>query len=200
LIAIIIIFMINHPTINRRADYGYSLKKRRFIKYFHLVFTLGVFGTFVNFGVLVVAFHFLNKLWLSLRLPVNSNLENAGLVRDDVLLLCSVLSSADEVAALALIKQEDYPKLSAVLFGEGVLNDAVSILLFRSILAGAVTAKAGVWAGLGLLGTALYLLFCSTLVGMAVSLAIARFLRVNTGLLQHPTRQTIIIMMGSYVR
>lgn len=81
-----------------------------------------------------------------------------------------------------------------------MLNDAVSILLFRTILTGAVTGRSGVWAGLGLLGMALYLLVCSTLVGLAVSLAIARFLKVNTGLLQHPTRQTIIIMLGSYVR
>jgi NhaP-type Na+/H+ or K+/H+ antiporter len=159
-----------------------------------------VLGTFVTFGVLVLAFVLLNHLWLLLRLPVNSNLEAAGFTRDEVLLLCSVLSSADEVAALALIKQDQYPKLSAVLFGEGVLNDAVSILLFRSILAGAVTAKTGVWAGLGLLGTAMNLLLCSTLVGLAVSLAIARFLKVNTSMLEHPTRQTIIIMLGSYVR
>ena len=37
--------------------------------------------------------------------------------------------------ALAIIKQEAYPKLSGVLFGEGVLNDAVSILLFRTVAA-----------------------------------------------------------------
>lgn len=67
--------------------------------------------------VLVLAFVLLNRLWLLLRLPVNGNLETTGLLRDEVLLLCSVLSSADEVAALALIKQEQYPKLSAVLFG-----------------------------------------------------------------------------------
>ena len=83
-------------------------------------------GTILHFAVLVAAFFGLNRLWLFLRLPVNSNLAAEGLLRDEVLLLCSVLSSADEVAALALIKQEEYPKLSAVLFGEGVLNDAVS--------------------------------------------------------------------------
>ena len=29
--------------------------------------------------------------------------------------------------------QAEYPKLSAVLFGEGVLNDAMSILLFQTV-------------------------------------------------------------------
>lgn len=235
-----------HPT-----DQGFSLKKRRFFKHIHYILTLGVLGTILHFAVLVAAFFGLNRLWLFLRLPVNSNLAAEGLLRDEVLLLCSVLSSADEVAALALIKQEEYPKLSAVLFGEGVLNDAVSlrpivpelkwwkggkgawrlafsataddgsphsirsphdaihihahptqvsILLFRTILTGAVTGRTGVWAGLGLLGKALQLLVCSTLIGLAVSLAISRFLKVNTGICQHPTRQTIIIMLGSYVR
>lgn len=150
--------------------------------------------------MLVLAFVLLNRLWLALALPINNNLQSMGLQRDEVLLLCSVLSSADEVAALALIKQDQYPKLSAVLFGEGVLNDAVSILLFRSILSGAITGKAGAFTAIDLLGMALYLLACSTLVGLIVSLAISRFLKVNTGLLQHPTRQTIIIIMGSYVR
>lgn len=76
----------------------------------------------------------------------------------------------------------------------------VSILLFRTILTGAVTGRTGMWAGLDLLSKALQLLVCSTLVGLAVSLAISRFLKVNTGICQHPTRQTIIIMLGSYVR
>jgi hypothetical protein len=38
----------------------------------------------------------------------------------DVLLLSSLFSCADEVATLALLKQDKHPKLSAVLFGEGV--------------------------------------------------------------------------------
>ncbi|CAN0414332.1 unnamed protein product [Scytosiphon promiscuus] len=31
------------------------------------------------------------------------------------------------------VEQAEFPKLSAVLFGEGVLNDAMSILLFQTV-------------------------------------------------------------------
>ena len=37
------------------------------------------------------------------------------------------------MAALTLVKEKEYPRLNSVLFGEGIFNDAVSILLFRSV-------------------------------------------------------------------
>ena len=39
----------------------------------------------------------------------------------------------DTVAALTLVKEQYYPVLNSILFGEGIFNDAVSILLFRSV-------------------------------------------------------------------
>lgn len=56
-----------------------------------------------------------------------------GLSLHECMLMAAVFSAADEVATLSLIKQAEYPKLSAVLFGEGVLNDAMSILLFHTV-------------------------------------------------------------------
>ncbi|CAN0474774.1 unnamed protein product, partial [Hapterophycus canaliculatus] len=34
---------------------------------------------------------------------------------------------------VGVVRQAEFPKLSAVLFGEGVLNDAMSILLFQTV-------------------------------------------------------------------
>jgi NhaP-type Na+/H+ or K+/H+ antiporter len=48
--------------------------------------------------------------------------------------MCSLLCSSDVVAAIACVKYEDQPKLFSVLFGEGVTNDAVSIILFNTVL------------------------------------------------------------------
>jgi NhaP-type Na+/H+ or K+/H+ antiporter len=39
----------------------------------------------------------------------------------------------DTVAALTLVKEQYFPILNSILFGEGIFNDAVSILLFRSV-------------------------------------------------------------------
>lgn len=45
----------------------------------------------------------------------------------------SVLCATDTVAANNLIKVQKYPVLNAVLFGEGIINDAVAIILFGTI-------------------------------------------------------------------
>lgn len=51
----------------------------------------------------------------------------------EILLFASVISATDTVAALTFVKEEQEPKLFAILFGEGVLNDAVCIVIYRII-------------------------------------------------------------------
>lgn len=51
----------------------------------------------------------------------------------ECLLLSAVLCATDSVAALAIVKESDYPTLNSILFGEGVVNDAVAILIFKSV-------------------------------------------------------------------
>ena len=48
--------------------------------------------------------------------------------------MCSLLCSSDVIAAISLIKPAEQPKLFSVVFGEGVSNDAVSIILFNTVL------------------------------------------------------------------
>jgi NhaP-type Na+/H+ or K+/H+ antiporter len=36
---------------------------------------------------------------------------------------------------VTIINEDDFPSLKAILFGEGVVNDAVSILIYRAISA-----------------------------------------------------------------
>jgi sodium/hydrogen exchanger 5 len=50
-----------------------------------------------------------------------------------VLLFTSVISASDTVSALTFIKEVDNPKLFAILFGEGIINDAVCIVLYKII-------------------------------------------------------------------
>ncbi len=47
--------------------------------------------------------------------------------------MCSLLCCTDVVAAIAVIKYEQQPKLFSLVFGEGITNDAVCIILFNTV-------------------------------------------------------------------
>ena len=49
------------------------------------------------------------------------------------LLVSSLLCSSDVIAAISIIKYDEQPKLFSLVFGEGIVNDAVAIILFNTI-------------------------------------------------------------------
>lgn len=49
-----------------------------------------------------------------------------------MLLFTSLLCSSDVVAAVSIVNYEAQPKLYSCIFGEGVFNDIVSIILFNT--------------------------------------------------------------------
>jgi len=48
--------------------------------------------------------------------------------------MCSLLCCTDVVAAISIIKYEEQPKLFSLVFGEGITNDAVCIILFNTVM------------------------------------------------------------------
>lgn len=67
-----------------------------------------------------------------------------------------------------VLNQDQTPLLYSVVFGEGVVNDATSIVLFNAVQKLDFDSFDAVSA-LNLLGTFLYLFFTSTALGVAVS-------------------------------
>ena len=51
----------------------------------------------------------------------------------EIMLMCSLLCCSDVVAAIATIKYDQQPKLFSLVFGEGITNDAVCIILFNTV-------------------------------------------------------------------
>ena len=45
----------------------------------------------------------------------------------------ATICASDSVAALTMIKPNKYPKLFSIVFGEGMINDAVAIILFKVV-------------------------------------------------------------------
>jgi NhaP-type Na+/H+ or K+/H+ antiporter len=82
--------------------------------------------------------------------------------------LGAIFSATDSVCTLQVLNQDETPFLYSLVFGEGVVNDATSVVLFNAIqnfsignVSGANFLKFG--------GSFLYLFCSSTLLGVAVS-------------------------------
>ena len=100
---------------------GFNLNTEYFLKNIFYIVFFGVLSTLLTFLILVFI---TNKLTNFFNLPFTSL---------EISLLCTVLTSTDTISVLSLIKPETFPVLNAIVFGEGIVNDAVSILLFKII-------------------------------------------------------------------
>lgn len=116
------------------------------------------------------------------------------------------------MAALAIVKESDFPTLNSILFGEGVVNDAVAILIFKSvekmIEAGQeevdedIIDTTGVKIGAKEIGQTVkdfFILTISSLaLGIAVGLISAFVLKHVKSLHHHPVLEIFLIMLFGY--
>ncbi len=155
---------------------GYNLKKKAFFKYFFYIVLFGIFGTIFNFGILAFLLYTANKI----------NLFTYGLTSKYIFLFSSIITSTDTVSALTFINDKENPKLFSILFGEGVLNDAVCIVLYRIIKNFDFdNNKFNFSSFLSIIFAFLILFFMSTLIGItggllcSISLKILKKVRLN---------------------
>ena len=47
------------------------------------------------------------------------------------MLLSATLTATDTVSVLSILKKDKFPKVHTIIFGEGILNDAVAIIIFK---------------------------------------------------------------------
>ena len=50
-----------------------------------------------------------------------------------MLLFTALMASSDTVAAVSIVDYDAQPKLYSCIFGEGVFNDIVAIVLFKTV-------------------------------------------------------------------
>eukprot|EP00658_Telonema_sp_P-2_P000741 TRINITY_DN10266_c0_g1_i6.p1 TRINITY_DN10266_c0_g1~~TRINITY_DN10266_c0_g1_i6.p1 ORF type:complete len:477 (+),score=99.93 TRINITY_DN10266_c0_g1_i6:197-1627(+) len=135
---------------------GYAMKRRNFFKHFGVISLLGVFATVGS--TLIFSF-----LMFGLR-----GLFPSGGLGDTVapyLVYGAVMTATDSVAVLAILDPQRQEKAHAVVFGEGVLNDAITIVLFKTF----VDKQSDSWGSEAVFGVTLsfvWLLLASTAVGI----------------------------------
>lgn len=161
---------------------GFQVKKKQFFKNFSIILMFGICGTIISFCLISVGAYWLFK-WIGVK----------SLEIKDYLAIGAILSATDSVCTLQVLNQDETPFLYSVVFGEGVVNDATSIVLFNAVQSLDVS-NVDFLTALKLLGTFLYLFFTSTALGIAVGLLSAYTIKtLYFG--RHSTDREVAIMM-----
>lgn len=161
---------------------GFQVKKKQFFKNFSIILLFGILGTIISFCLITLgAFLLFKKLGVS-----SLNLE-------DYLAVGAILSATDSVCTLQVLNQDETPFLYSVVFGEGVVNDATSIVLYNAVQSLNLKNIGGMTA-LKLLGNFLYLFSTSTVLGIAVGL-LSAFIIKMLYFGRHSTDREVAIMM-----
>ncbi|GLJ26876.1 hypothetical protein SUGI_0525420 [Cryptomeria japonica] len=140
---------------------GFQVKKKQFFRNFIAIMLFGVVGVFISFAIISAG------CWL-----LFPKLGISGLTIRDYLALGTIFSSTDTVCTLQVLHQDETPLLYSLVFGEGVVNDATSVVLFRAVQKFSVTEAEGLTV-LHIGADFLYLFFTSTILGVATGLLTA---------------------------
>lgn len=161
---------------------GFQVKKKQFFKNFTIILLFGIFGTVISFCLISLgAFLLFKKLGVT------------TLDIKDYLAVGAILSATDSVCTLQVLSQDETPFLYSIVFGEGVVNDATSIVLFNSVQS-LDSDEISASIALKLLGTFLYLFFSSTLLGIVTGL-LSAFIIKTLYFGRHSTDREVALMM-----
>lgn len=111
-----------------------------------------------------------------------------------ILSICSLLCSSDVIAAISMISYTDQPKLFSIVYGEGVFNDIVSIIMFntvQNVFATEFTAT----TPLTIIKNFILLAIYSVLIGIATGIASSALFKVFRFLTHSAVTETCILFL-----
>ena len=116
--------------------------------------------------------------------------------------MCSLLCSTDVIAAVSLLNPKKTPKLFSLVFGEGIVNDAISIILFNTVNDFAKNSddKEFNGAAVGLISLNFMLLGAvSILIGLSFGLLQSFLMKKARSLTKSPVAECCIIFALAYI-
>ncbi|CAL5357575.1 unnamed protein product [Camellia sinensis] len=144
---------------------GFQVKKKQFFRNFIIIMLFGVVGTLISFATIAIGASQLFK-----------KLDIGFLEMGDYLAIGAILSATDSVCTLQVLNQDETPLLYSLVFGEGVVNDATSVVLFNAIQKFDISQMNSglVWQ---FIGNFLSLFIASTLLGVVIGLLSAYIIK-----------------------
>ncbi|KAH7447163.1 hypothetical protein KP509_01G094600 [Ceratopteris richardii] len=161
---------------------GFQVKKKQFFRNFVAIVLFGVIGVFISFGIISAGTGLIFPLF---------NLQGLGF--RDYMTLGVIFSATDSVCTLQVLHQDETPLLYSLVFGEGVMNDATSVVLDRVVENLDFSELDGL-AILQTLGQFIYLFLSSTLLGVVVGL-LSAFVIKKLYFGRHSTDREIAVMI-----
>ncbi|KAL6214811.1 hypothetical protein ACLB2K_014243 [Fragaria x ananassa] len=161
---------------------GFQVKKKQFFQNFITISLLGAVGSLISFVI----------IWLGSTLMFE-NLEIGFLDLKDYLALGAIFSATDTVCTLQVLNQDETPLLYSLVFGEGVVNDATSVVLFNAIQRFDLSHITSTVA-MQLFGNFFYLFVTSTVLGIVVGLLTAYIIK-KLYLGRHSTDREVALMI-----
>lgn len=175
------------------------MSRKKFFQNITNILLCGVFGTVTTFTVFSGLTLWLNGSGYLTQFNGATGVESPLVLSDmEVLLMCSLLCSTDVIAAISMVNAETSPKLYSLLFGEGVVNDAVSIILFNSVLKFADGPFTGA-TGFLIIGDFLLLAFISLMIGVLFGLLTSFILKNVRAFTKHAVNECIVLFCFSYM-
>ncbi|KAF9646162.1 sodium/hydrogen exchanger [Thelephora ganbajun] len=166
---------------------GYELKQENFFRNFGSILTFAFFGTFIS----AVGVGILVYIWSML------GLESLDLGLIECLVFGSTLSATDPVTILAIFNQYKVdPKLYTIIFGESLLNDAVSIVMYETLTKfhGSEIHVLSIFHGIGIF---LATFGVSMALGVAFGLGVSLLLK-HSSLNYYPHIETCLVALAAY--
>ncbi|XP_022150237.1 sodium/hydrogen exchanger 2-like isoform X2 [Momordica charantia] len=146
------------------------------------IILFGAFGSVISFVIISLG-----------SLHLFKNLDVGFLDMQDYFALGAILTATDSVCTLQVLNQDETPLLYSLVFGEGVVNDATSVVLFNAIQQFDLSHITSTNA-IQLAGSFLSLFLGSTLLGLAVGLLSAYIMKkLQFG--RHSTYREIVMLI-----
>ncbi|KAJ6682892.1 SODIUM/HYDROGEN EXCHANGER [Salix koriyanagi] len=161
---------------------GFQVKKKQFFRNFMTIMLFGAVGTLISCSIISLgAMQFFKKMDIG---PLDIG---------DYLAIGAIFAATDSVCTLQILNQDETPLLYSLVFGEGVVNDATSVVLFNAIQNFDLT-NINATIAWDFFRNFMYLFVSSTMLGVLTGLISAYIIRkLYFG--RHSTDREVALMM-----
>ena len=175
---------------------GYNMRRKKFFRNIGTIMKFGFLGTIICFAVYSgLTYGVLKAGLLKKSDPKTGEEVGINMTMFEVLGICSLLCSSDVIAAISMVSYKQQPKLFSIIYGEGVFNDIVSIILFNTVQGMRKNFDFDVKTAFGILGNFLALGVVSILIGLAAGLVSSLLFKHARSLTHSPITETLTLFI-----